>query len=172
VECVQVTSVFDLVVHAIISVSLTTASVQHGADDMDVEDFLVRRLEWMFCFWIQPYLSHSQQLPDIFKTISFANLSMCDVKLSGLSTFRPSIVEVGVNELKLNATYDYLEVHSIYTLRTFMSRSRGLWRFEKETELSLPDLQDLLCLCTRTYKLRVTQSMPLMETRKSKLRNP
>jgi hypothetical protein len=54
------------------------------------------------------------------------HVSLTNVKLSGLSTLRPSIVKVGVNELKLNASYDYLEVESNYLFKCFEHEARGL----------------------------------------------
>jgi hypothetical protein len=104
--------------HLIKRVPLISGSVQH-------EDFVVRRLKFLFCIQISLHFSHLQPLSDIFQRISVANLSMTNVKLGGLSTFSPSIIQVGVKELKMNVRYDYLEVQGNYTTSSFMSRSRG-----------------------------------------------
>ena len=82
-------------------------------------------------------LEDPADVPDVDQSISMATLQMRNAKLSGISKFRIKYVTTEVKEMeaKCGIFFDSLLLTGDYTLRSFVSRSKGLSLFFKFSTL-------------------------------------
>lgn len=111
-------------------------------------------------------LTDPTDVPDVDQSISMANLQMRNAKLSGISKFRIKYITTEVKEMeaKCGIFFDSLLLTGDYSLRSFVSRSKGLFSFS-----SLHFNQNFLFKAlsqstSRTFLLKEMHQLPLSVT--------